>query len=566
MRFFTFVVLAGLPLLLLPAQAAFGQAQWTFMVYLDGDNDLESPALTDFLEMASAGSDSNVNILVQLDRIPGESSAFGNWTICHRFHVTPGMTPSEGVAVANWGDGSGGREVNMGDPQVLTSFVQWGITNYPANRYALILWNHGNGWREGGARGDQKKALRPWKAVCWDDTSNDELQVREVATALQAVSTPVDVIGFDACLMAMVEVAYEIRGEGAVMVGSEEVEPTTGWPFDGILTNLKAAPTQTADQLGTLIVTQYGLSTPSGTQSAVDLTLFNALASAIDTFCNTVLTEDTDWDVICEGRSTAGKFTYSNHVDFLSFVQVVAAKADNALIRSAAQALETAMSAVVIANYAPGSVAGTGLTVYFGDRGFPVDSDYSATNLAFVADTAWDAFLADFVGITFQAFYEERFSSGLPQGWTVVDGGTDGQTWVTNNPGSRSSQFWNGGFMIVDSDWAGLVNMDEELITASIDCSAHAEFYLRFTHEFIHYSNEVGTVAVSVASGPWQTLMTFTGADSPGEVVIDCASIAGSQSDVRFRWRYSNAFFDWYWGIDNMRLVYGEGSYQPPAH
>ena len=80
-------------------------ADWTFMVYLDADNNLESAGIDDFLEMASVGSDGNVNIVVQFDRIPGYDRSYGNWTNCQRFLITPDMTPSVENAVSDWGDG-----------------------------------------------------------------------------------------------------------------------------------------------------------------------------------------------------------------------------------------------------------------------------------------------------------------------------------------------------------------------------------------------------------------------------------------------------------------------------
>ena len=64
---------------------------WTFMVYLDGDNNLEGAGIDDFLEMSAVGSTQHINIVVQFDRIGGYDSRYDNWTTCKRFLVTPGM-------------------------------------------------------------------------------------------------------------------------------------------------------------------------------------------------------------------------------------------------------------------------------------------------------------------------------------------------------------------------------------------------------------------------------------------------------------------------------------------
>ncbi|MEW6681018.1 MAG: S8 family serine peptidase, partial [bacterium] len=131
---------------------------WTFMVYLDADNDLESAAIDDFLEMSSIGSNDDINIVVQMDRINGYNSSYGNWTGTKRFYITKNMTPIPENAYSDIG------EANMGDPDTLKNFINWAKSSYPAENYALVLWDHGSGWKT--------KALerRKPKAVCYDDT------------------------------------------------------------------------------------------------------------------------------------------------------------------------------------------------------------------------------------------------------------------------------------------------------------------------------------------------------------------------------------------------------------
>ena len=108
-------------------------AQWTVLVYLDGDNNLEREAVEDFLEMASVGSNGDVQIVVQFDRAPGYDRRYGDWHGTLRFHVTQGMTPEPANALADLG------EANMGDGQTLHSFVQWGKATFPAQRTSLVL-------------------------------------------------------------------------------------------------------------------------------------------------------------------------------------------------------------------------------------------------------------------------------------------------------------------------------------------------------------------------------------------------------------------------------------------
>ena len=114
----------------IPGAAA--KAKWTFMVFMAADNNLDAASVKDLAEMSKAGSTPEVNILVQLDR------AGNNPT--NRYRITKGSYKSDVVCTL--------PETNTGDPSVLTDFLNWAFQSYPAERYFLILWNHGSGWWE----------------------------------------------------------------------------------------------------------------------------------------------------------------------------------------------------------------------------------------------------------------------------------------------------------------------------------------------------------------------------------------------------------------------------------
>jgi len=148
-------VLLLLPCLLVAAVVgapeSSAQAEWNLMIYLNGDNNLENCAVNDFLEMASVGSTADVNVLVQLDRKPGYNSLYGDWTDARRFRITPGLTPDPGNELAILGEINCGQgvETTPGDGS-LEDFVRWACTTYRARKNAIILWNHGFGWRAAG--------------------------------------------------------------------------------------------------------------------------------------------------------------------------------------------------------------------------------------------------------------------------------------------------------------------------------------------------------------------------------------------------------------------------------
>lgn len=163
------------------------------------------------------------------------------------------------------------------------------------------------------------------------------------------------------------------------------------------------------------------------------------------------------------------------------------------------------------------------------------------------------------VGITVGAQYSylADFQDGLPEDWSIVDGFSDDKSWRSDNPQNHMSSYLTEPFMIVDSDWALFSDMNEQLITHSIDCSRVRSVTLTFNHYFNYYSrggDEVGDVDVRVDGGAWQNVAHFEGADNEGAIVLDLSGIADGQADVQIRWHYYNANYDWYWGIDDVEI------------
>jgi len=238
------------------------QAAWTFMVYIVGDNDLEKYVTLDIeTELAQPGSNADVNVVALADRTPGYDSAAGDWTGTLLFYVTQGMLATPDNAVADWG------ERNMGDPQTLIDFVQWSKTNYPADHYALVLWDHGWGWR-------------PYQAM-WDETDDDTLDQHEIIAAMD-VSGPVDVVGYDACEMQMLEVQATWRNYAQAIAGSQEDVWWDGIEYELVVPALQANPGMTAEQLA-IEITESMHSKTERTGSAVALNSdWDNLITAVD--------------------------------------------------------------------------------------------------------------------------------------------------------------------------------------------------------------------------------------------------------------------------------------------
>lgn len=365
--------------------------EWTFMVYMDGDNNLEQDCLNDFIEMAKVGSDANINIVVQMDRIGGYSTTYGNWTNTRRFLITKGMTPLS-TPTQDMG------ELNMGSAATLSDFVKWGIANYPANRYVVVLWNHGGGWRNALRT---RTVARVHKAICWDDTNQgDCLYMKDVQSTLLGCGKKLALVGFDACLMGMVEVASDMRNVADVMVGSEEVEPGAGWPYDKLLARLVANPAISTRDFAAGIVTDYNTyySTrdSSTTLSAIDLTKIGALNTAISNF----VLHTNQWAGIKAAReatrtySEADGYPYADLGHFMA--NIATAGVTDPQVLSAATAVRTALTAAVISNkFGSGRTNSTGLAVYFPKTKAVYDSsegaDYPTHD--YNAATGWNGLL-----------------------------------------------------------------------------------------------------------------------------------------------------------------------------
>ena len=385
-----------------------GKPKWTFMVYLDADNNLEYAGNDDFLEMAGVGSSPDVNIVVQLDRTAGHDNTYGDWTGTRRFLIqkndTPATTPLEDL-----------EEANMGHPDTLRDFVLWAVQNYPAQHYALSIWNHGAGWRKLIEEKLQPRALASrageegvtLRTVAFDDTDNDVLYMSEVQSALQATEVKLDVVGFDACLMGMVEVAYALRNVANHVVGSEWVEPGDGWPYDTILTELISTPTLDGRKLSDVIVTQYGLaySGRNGiTQSSVDVAELNNVVSKIDAFAAAM---NAEWPAL----QTAHGNTISYHpwgastwgIDLWHFADNVYNGVTSAAIKNTALDLKNAIDAFVVEEHHSSDQNGShGVAIYFPPTQATFNNDPDHTGymqgnpyypVDFVNDHKWDEFL-----------------------------------------------------------------------------------------------------------------------------------------------------------------------------
>ncbi|MCX8059404.1 MAG: clostripain-related cysteine peptidase [Spirochaetes bacterium] len=283
---------------------------WTFMIYLDADNDLEQAGIDDFYEMVNGLNGlnkTNIKVIVLIDRISGYNNGnniedllgeSSDWTGARLYEINQNGNFTKKT------DGwfADGAEINMGDPATLSNFISYCKTKYPSSHYALVLWNHGGGARSKTKAFGSQKALA--KAVCWDETNSDDClyldEVQNVISQHFSTVNKLDFIGFDACLMGTVEVAYEFRDLAKVMAGSMAKEWGDGWDYNRLFSNMSGSGSNDPKELGKLVVWQYKESTssePNQTQSAVDLSKISTLKTAIDNLAVAIYNENKKTDI-----------------------------------------------------------------------------------------------------------------------------------------------------------------------------------------------------------------------------------------------------------------------------
>jgi hypothetical protein len=324
------------------------KAAWTFMIYLAGDNNLSTAGETDLREMERAGSSENVHVVAEFDRV-------GEETDTKRYEVRGGCLQE----VADLG------ETDCGDPNLLLDFVAWAADEYPAERYALVLWNHGSGWEPssidtiaqevgtrnyGRAEGAERSAsalgrvffrstLRRImaleslddRAICSDDGTGHALDTVELGKvlelAVERLGQPLDLLGMDACLMSNLEVAYQARDTVRYIVASEESEPFDGWPYDQVLARVVSEPDLAPASLAAHIVDAY-LDSYAGTsytvtQAALDLSEVEALADPLDELADALMAHmpGARFEIWTAQMKPAAKFWHNTLWDIAHFCE-----------------------------------------------------------------------------------------------------------------------------------------------------------------------------------------------------------------------------------------------------
>ena len=460
-----------------------GSDTTTILIYMNGSN-LESEdgeATLDISEMISAGSSENVTVLV-------ETIGTSRW---QNYGISSDRTQIYKL------DGSGLTLVNdelgylsVYDASSLNSFITWGVTNYPADRYELILWDHGGG---------------PVYGFGYDDNSYDSdetLSLDEIQKALYYSGVYFDFIGFDACIMASLEVCCALYDYCDYMIVSEDFESGYGWYYTNWLKELYANPSAEATDLGQIIVSDtvsYNKQRNSdgSIMAVIDQSVMKVLYSAWTTFAYAneealmsanysqeiqqrgrgAVSSDIDNDLVIfglAGGDESSDETLENYVsirpmDDWGMGSMVSWSENNVTMEDyyvtdimavastissdESEALASALNAAIVymeSTEDDASLTGLSATIPYGDSSFYSDLVTVFTNCGF--DEDYINWLGNFIGVA-SSSYSDYYSFGdFDQnwnGWGSYDDSYDWGSWEDQNQSDSSG--WSGIFSIIDS-------------------------------------------------------------------------------------------------------------------
>lgn len=458
---------------------------WTVMLYQDADDKvLEQDIYIDLNEAERVGSGENLNIVAQVDRYKGGYQSDGNWTSTKRFYITQDFDLNR--LGSDEIDDIG--EVNMADANTLVDFVTWAVKNYPADKYALIMSDHGMGWPGGWS--DPDPASRARSNTPLASAIGNHMYMMELDRALEEIraETGIDkfeMIGMDACLMGHLEVFSALEPHARYAVASQETEPSLGWAYTSFLNDLKRNPAMDGAQLGQKIVDSYiledqrivddqaraeflrqggGMSGMFGlwggptaqqiadqlndsiTITAVDLSKMPALNEQVNQLAFEL--KGVDQAAVAKARTYAQSFTSifgsnvpPSYIDLGNFVQILAREAPRStLSQSASNLLKSLQQAVVAEKHGPKKPGATGISIYFPNSQLyrnPATGPQSYTVIAdrFSEQSLWDDFLA--YHYTGRSFEMENRSVVIPESGTAVRAPGSGA--VTVSPITLSS-------------------------------------------------------------------------------------------------------------------------------
>jgi hypothetical protein len=360
---------------------------WTIMVYVDGKNSLEQFIYTNLHQMEQVGSTDQINVVAEVGRMNGQDGDFtgdGNWTGCRRYLIQKTASPTDGISSPIL---QTIPDCDMGDYNHAIDFGKWAMSNFPAQHYMYILWDHGGGWIH------TVPGFTTAKAIALDEDTHHLIDTPQMGAIMKALGH-IDVYGSDACLMQMAEVDYEIRGYTDYVVGSEKTEPGTGWDYAGFLNNVNSSDLS-AESVAKAAADSYAPQYSSeATISVVKSAAMDGFAAKLNTFTDAIENSSGGAKMAAAAREKARNFEdqgeFAENKDIYDFASLVSASSKDKAVKAAAKDLMSYIKGTLVVDNKVSSdyAKAYGLAIYAPTSGF--DNDYSNMLFAF---TKWPDFI-----------------------------------------------------------------------------------------------------------------------------------------------------------------------------
>lgn len=391
-------------------EAVYTTRLWTFMVYMSGDNNLDYWERIMINDMERIGSTDEVTVLAMLDRddtdgTPPEPGLKVTQKYYEKhYYITKDDDDETITSPVIWYD----TEVNMGDPNTLVDFLNRSIEGYSAQHYALILMDHGHGF---------KGIIQDCNPQYYWDFAGDWLEMPELKWALNKskneTGCDINVIGCHACLMAETEVVYQTMDFGEVFVASEELMYTDSWPYHWILGNLTEDPLMDPAELGSQIVTCHkdyaeayiynSTEYPYGsTVSAANMTEIDAVAGSISNLGNWLKNNLETYEADIHWTRDNVKEYYDNksdYVDAYHLAELLSQRISDSTLQNLCQQVRQNIADAVISEWHRSDAEGShGLSLFFPDKKSDYEDfedEYDVLDIS--ATYLWDEFLKEYL-------------------------------------------------------------------------------------------------------------------------------------------------------------------------
>lgn len=368
---------------------------WTVMVYISADNNLEAFAPFNINQMESAPGAAHMNVIVEVDTktIPINGSATAK-----RLRIQPDANP--GTVTSPTLSDLG--EIDTASASELADFVEFATTSFPANRYVLILWDHG-GQYVGYGSDDTTCGCDGGPPINYSGLKN-ALATIESTTGIASF----DVIGFDACLMGALEIQRLCRDHAGLVVASAELEPGAGWDYEtflgAIAGNSGISPADLGQVISDGFLAQCTLNDEQNvTMSVLNASAANPVLTALDGFAVELRAAlGVEANLIATARRSSTEYGRqspnepASYVDVRQFAAQVAADTAIGTLATAATAFVSALDAAVLYRV-QGALKPNhrGASIYFPDCNACLDASYF-NDVDLALETEWDDFLLDF--------------------------------------------------------------------------------------------------------------------------------------------------------------------------